>query len=107
VRVPYGERGSDPQRPRVMRVRREASREALTGVCVGQAVSGESNAVRGADAVVAAEGNKGGSDSARILPLRVVWDPGMHIRLLHGNRESSVTALRGRFAGPHREDRRS
>src|SRR6201997_2127168 len=40
------------------------------------------------DAVVAAEGNKGGSDSARILPLRVVWDPGMHIRLLHGNRES-------------------
>jgi hypothetical protein len=31
----------------------------------------------------------------------------MHIRLLHGNRESSVTALRGRFAGPHREDRRS
>jgi hypothetical protein len=66
VKVPYGERGSDPQRPRVMRVRREASREALTGVCVGQAVSGESNLVRGADAVVAAEGNRGGSDRARI-----------------------------------------
>src|ERR1700761_1357996 len=57
------------------------------------------------------------------VPPRVVWDPGMHRRLLHGNRESSVTALRGRsqgrngktgghrparpFAGPQREDRRS
>jgi hypothetical protein len=38
-----------------MPVRREAAHEALTGECVGQAVSGESNAVRGADAVVAAE----------------------------------------------------
>ena len=107
MKVHYGEGVATHTGPESCALRREASREALTGVCVGQVVSGESNAVRGADAVVAAEGNRGGSDSARILPLRVVWDPGMHIRLLHGNRESSVTALRGRFAGPHREDRRS
>src|SRR3984893_11419544 len=36
------------------------------------------------------------------VPPRVVWDPGMHRRLLHGNRESSVTALRGRSQGPNR-----
>src|SRR5215471_11229360 len=33
------------------------------------------------------------------VPPGVVWDPGMHRRLLHGNRESSVTALRGRLQG--------
>ena len=36
------------------------------------------------------------------VPPRVVWDPGMHIRLLHGNRESSVTAcdaVRGAATG--------
>jgi hypothetical protein len=45
-------------------------------------VSGESNAVRGADAVVAAEGNRGGSVSARIrTTLRRVgpW----HVHTLH------------------------
>jgi hypothetical protein len=53
VRVHYGEGRSVPHRPRVMRGRREVAREALTGVCAGQVVSGESNVVRGADAVVA------------------------------------------------------
>jgi hypothetical protein len=66
VRVHYGEGRSVPHRPRVMRGCREVTREALTGVCAGQVVSGESNAVRGADAVVAAEGNRGESGSARI-----------------------------------------
>jgi hypothetical protein len=93
VRVHYGEGRSVPHRPRIMRECREAAHEALTGVCAGQVVSGESNTVRGADAVVAAEGNRGGSVNARIRTTRVVWDPGMYIRLLHGNRESSVTAL--------------
>ena len=107
MKVHYGEGVATHTGPESCALRREASREALTGVCVGQVVSGESNVVRGADAVVAAEGNRGGSVSARTRTTRVVWEPGMHIRLLHGNRESSVTALRGRFAGPHREDRRS
>jgi hypothetical protein len=93
VRVHYGEGRSVPHRPRVMRGHREVAREALTGVCAGQVVSGESNAVRGADAVVAAEGNRGGSVSARTRTTpRRQGDPGMYIRLLHGNRESSVIA---------------
>ena len=45
---------------------REAVREALIGGRIGEVLSGESNVVRGADAVVAAEGNRGGSDRARI-----------------------------------------
>jgi len=66
VKVHYGEGVATHTGPESWALRREASREALTGVCVGQAVSGESNLVRGADAVVAAEGNRGGSDRARI-----------------------------------------
>ena len=99
MKVHYGEGVATHTGPESCTLRREASREALTGVCVGQVVSGESNVVRGADAVVAAEGNRDGCDSAASVPPRVVWDPGMHIRLLHGNRESSVTALRGRSRG--------
>ena len=87
MRVHYGEGRSVPHRPRVMRERREVAREALTGVCAGQVVSGESNVVRGADAVVAAEGNRGESVSARIrtTPRRLgpwhvhmppAWEPG-------------------------------
>ena len=81
------------RRPRVIRGRREVAREALTGVCAGQVVSGESNIVRGADAVVAAEATGSGPPARQFAPPRVVWDPGMYICLLHGNRESSVTAL--------------
>ena len=57
VKVHYGEGVATHTGPESCALRREASasREALTGVCVGQAVSGESNLVRGADAVVAAE----------------------------------------------------
>ena len=44
---------------------REAVREALIGGRTGEVGSGESNVVRGADAVVAAEGNRIGSVSAR------------------------------------------
>ena len=38
---------------------REAQREALTGVRVGQPSSHESHLIRGADAVIGAEGNTG------------------------------------------------
>ena len=86
---------------------REGTREALTGVCVGQVVSGESNVVRSADAVVAAEGNRGGSASARTrtTPRRLgPWHA-------HTPPEREPGELRHRparpFAGPQREDRRS
>jgi hypothetical protein len=38
---------------------REAQREALTGVRAGQSLSHESHLLRGADAVIGAEGNTG------------------------------------------------
>jgi hypothetical protein len=106
VKVHYGEGRSVPHRPRVMRGCREVTREALTGVCAGQVVSGESNTVRGADAVVAAEGNRGESVSARIrtTPRRLgpwhvhtppAWEPG---ELRYRPMVSTM--------GPHREGRR-
>ena len=99
MKVHYGEGVATHTGPESCTLRREASREALTGVCIGQVVSGESNVVRGADAVVAAEGNRADPIARGPVPPRVVWDPGMHIRLLHGNRESSVTALQSRLQG--------
>ena len=99
VKVHYGEGVATHAGPESCALRREASREALTGVCVGQVVSGESNVVRGADAVVAAEGNRGGSDSARTRTTSRRLGPWHAIRLLHGNRESSVTALQSRLQG--------
>ena len=53
MKVHYGEGVATHTGPESCGLRREASREALTGVCVDQAGSGESNLVRGADAVVA------------------------------------------------------
>lgn len=41
MKVYHGVRSSDPHRPRVMCVIREEEREALTGVRVGQPLSGE------------------------------------------------------------------
>jgi hypothetical protein len=55
-------------------------------------VSGESNAVRSADAVVAAKGNRGGSVSQRIRATPRRLGPGMYIHRLRGNRGSSATA---------------
>ncbi len=57
VQVHYGEGVANHTGPESCGCGREAVREALTGVRAGQVWSGESNVVRGADAVVAAEGN--------------------------------------------------
>src|SRR3954471_15083820 len=65
VQVHYGEGVATHTGPESCGCGREAAREALTGVRAGQVWSGESNAVRGADAVVAVEGNRRGSVSAR------------------------------------------
>ena len=61
----YGEGVATHTGPESCAVTREGRGEALTGVRAGQVWSGESNVVRGADAVVAAEGNRIGSVSAR------------------------------------------
>ena len=107
VKVHYGEGVATHTGPDSCAWRREASHEALTGACVGQVGSGESNVVRGADAVVAAEGNRGGSDSARTrtTPRRLgPWHA-------HTPSAREPGELRHRpakpFAGPQREDRRS
>src|SRR3954463_10583574 len=65
VQVHYGEGVATHTGPESCGCGRETAREALTGVRAGQVWSGESNVVRGADAVVAAEGNRIGSVSAR------------------------------------------
>ena len=86
---------------------REGAREALTGVCVGQVASGESYEVRGADAVVAAEGNRDGSGNARIRtnPRRLgPW----HARTPPAREPGELRHRPAKpFAGPYREDRRS
>jgi hypothetical protein len=107
VKVPYGEGGSDPQRPRVMRVRREVSREALTGVCVGQVVSGESNVVRGADAVVASR-----RQQARVRHREDLGHPASsldpkHVRTSLVREPGDLRFALGKPSpGPHREGRR-
>src|SRR5829696_1058615 len=83
----YGEGVASHTGPESCGCGREAAREALTGVRAGQVWSGESNVVRGADAVVAAEGNRRGSVIARtratprrLRPWHVrtspAWEPG-------------------------------
>jgi transposase len=68
---------------------REAAREALTGVRVGQPSSGVTLPSRSADALQSAEGNMLQHGIASAGQLRVVLDPGMRARLLFGNREIS------------------
>jgi hypothetical protein len=87
VQVHYGEGVATHTGPESCGCGREATREALTGVRTGRVWSGESDVVRGADAVAAAEGNRHGSASARIraTPRRLrprhvrtssAWEPG-------------------------------
>jgi hypothetical protein len=107
VKVRHGEGLATHTGPESCVCAREGAGEALTGVCVGQVVSGESNEVRGADAVVAAEGNRRGPAIARVraTPRRLgPW---------HAHRPPAREPgeLRHRpakpFAGPQRKDRRS
>ncbi len=53
---------------------REASGEALAGVRVGWPLSRKRWSVRGADAVVLAEGETLGSANARLMPQRALVD---------------------------------
>ena len=59
MRVPDGEGVANHTVPESCVGCREAPREALTGVRVGQPLSHESHLFRGADAVIEAEGNTG------------------------------------------------
>ena len=57
MRVPDSEGVANHTVPESCAWCREAAREALTGVRVGQPLSHESHLIRGADAVIEAEGN--------------------------------------------------
>jgi hypothetical protein len=64
VQVPDSEGVANHTVPESCARCREAPREALTGVRVGQPLSHESHLFRGADAVIVAEGNTDRSDRA-------------------------------------------
>ena len=66
---------------------REGQGEALTGVRAGRAIEPRKCDIRGADAVVPAEGKRTSSANASCLPPRGVEDPGMRENSSHGNRE--------------------
>ena len=59
MQVPYGEGLANHTGPESCAGGCEAVREALTGVRVGQPLSGERLHIRGADALQSAEGNTG------------------------------------------------
>ena len=68
---------------------REAVGEALTGVRVGQPLSGERLHVRSADALQSAEGNTGGALCECHSGSASSEDPGMHVRLASGSKRSA------------------
>jgi hypothetical protein len=74
-------------------VRREAQGEALTGEGVGWVLSRERWSVRGADAVVLAEGEMCGLAMREPVRPRVVEDPSMRRSSLRGNREISCSTV--------------
>src|SRR5262249_15954866 len=107
VKVHYGEGVATHTGPESCAWRRETPGEALTGVCVGQVVSGESNVVRGADAVVAAEGNRDGSDGGRIRTTPGRLGP-WHAHTPPAREPGELRHRPARpFGGPQREDRKA
>ena len=107
MKVHYGQGVATHTGPESCTLRREASREALTGVCIGQVVSGESNAVRGADAVVACR-----RQHARVRDREDLGHPAWsldpkHVRTSLAREPGDLRFAPGRPSpGPHREGRR-
>jgi transposase len=75
VQVPYDEGVANHIGPESCTGGREAAREALTGVHVGQPLSGERLHIRSADAIQSAEGHTDRRDIASVGRLRVVDRP--------------------------------
>jgi hypothetical protein len=92
VRVPDGEGVANHTVPESCVGCREAPREALTGVRVGQPLSHESHFLRGADAVIEAEGNTDRRARASTCLTSRGLRPWHARTLLHGNRENSRLA---------------
>jgi hypothetical protein len=96
VQVPYDEGIAIRIGPESCADSREAAREALTGVCIGQPLSGERLLNRSVDAFQSAEDNT--VRHAMQVPTGSApsVDPSMYIRLLFGNREVSLSLLASR-----------
>lgn len=96
VQVPYDEGVANRIDPESCMAGREAGSEALTGVHVGQPLSGERLLIRSADAIQSAEGNTRVASSRAACGSASSEDPGMRVRLANGNREISGPSLAGR-----------
>ena len=86
---------------------REGGGEASVGVRIGQPSSRERTAIPGADAVLMAEGNMDGGDSASARPTRRGRRP-WHVRTLFVREPGDLGFGQWRnTVGPHREDEES
>ena len=85
---------------------REGVGEALTGVCIGQPSSRESDLFSGADAVQKAEGNTNGRVNASARPTRRGRRP-WHVQKLLVREPGGLTVDQQPYclccSGPHRE----
>jgi transposase len=105
VRVPYDEGIANHIGPESCMGGREAEREALTGVRVGQPLSGVRLPFRSADALQSAEGDVLRRDTASAGQLRVVERP-WHARTSLAREPRDLRfALRQPGGGPHGEGR--
>ena len=103
MRVPDSEGVANHTVPESCVVCREAQREALTGVRVGQPLSHESHLVRGADAVTEAEGNMDRRERASTCPTPRGLRP-WHARTLLAREPGGLSFGQSLYwAGPCRE----
>jgi transposase len=99
VKVPYDEGVANHIGPESCAGGREAVREALTGVCVGQPLSGETLLYRSAHAIQSAEGNMIRCAIASAGQLRAVCRPWHARTSLDREPRGLRTARQGRLAG--------
>jgi transposase len=99
VQVPYDEGVAIHIGPESCAASREAVREALTGVHIGQPLSGERLLYRSVDAFQSAEDNTGQCDIASTGWLRAVWRTWHVCTSSVGNREVSTPPLASRASG--------
>ena len=99
VKVPYDEGVANHIGPESCVGRCEAVREALTGVRVGQPLSGERLLIRSADAFQSAEGNTDRRAIVSVGRLRAVWRTWHARTSTVGNREISIPPSAGRAEG--------
>ncbi len=99
VQVPYDEGVAIHIGPESCAASREAVREALTGVHIGQPLSGERLLYRSVDAFQSAEDNTSQCDIASAGRLRAVWRTWHVCTSSVGNREVSTPPLASRASG--------